>query len=123
MKVLFSHYLKGELDTLDEALRDAIDEFIFCVTNRGIKHLKGRNKSSAPPNPHTKKEYKHAKFAQKYCLHHYHLGVPCYVEQASGDLTSEYILHYCHYDGVIVLVDISTHPPFDLPSVDKLTYE
>ncbi|MDO4450471.1 MAG: hypothetical protein Q4B79_05880 [Moraxella sp.] len=50
-----------------------------------------------------------------------HLGA-CYVEQASGDLTSEYILHYCRYNDAIVLVDISTHPPFDLPSVDRLDY-
>ncbi|MDO4440809.1 MAG: hypothetical protein Q4B81_01340 [Moraxella sp.] len=48
------------------------------------------------------------------------MGIPNYVEQANGDLTSEYILHYCYYDDVIVLVDIATHPPFVLPDEVKL---
>lgn len=122
MKVIFANWLEDNYLSFDDDLRDAVLDFAIHVEINGLKGLKGRNKSSAPPNPRTKKEHKHVKFAQKYCLWHYHLGVPCYVEQASGDLTSEYILHYCHYDGVIVLVDISTHPPFDLPSVDKLTY-
>lgn len=123
MNTRLSHWLRDNLENFDESIQIAVFSFMAYVETNGLKGLKGRNKSSAPPNPHTKKEHQHAKFAQKYCLHHYHLGVPCYVEQASGDLTSEYILHYCHYDGVIVLVDISTHPPFDLPSVDKLAYE
>lgn len=123
MNTRLSHWLRDNLENFDESIQIAVFSFMAYVETNGLKGLKGRNKSSAPPNPHTKKEHKHAKFAQKYCLWHYHLGVPCYVEQASGDFTSEYILHYCYYDDVIVLVDVSTHPPFDLPSVDKLTYE
>ncbi|MBE9579500.1 MULTISPECIES: hypothetical protein [Moraxella] len=123
MKVVFVNWLENNYLSFDDDLRNAVLDFAIHVQTNGLKDLKGRNKSSAPPNPHTKKEHQHAKFAQKYCLWHYHLGVPCYVKQTNGDFTSEYILHYCHYNDVIVLVDISTHPPFVLPSVDKLTYD
>lgn len=123
MKVVFANYLKREFVNFDEAIKNAVDEFVFYATYNNLRKLQGRNKSSALPNPTTKKEHEHTKFAQKYCLYHYHLGVPHYIEQANGDKTSQYILHYCYYDDVIVLVDISTHPPFHLPSIDKLSYE
>ena len=122
MKVIPSHWLEDNLDTFDLAIQRAVFEFARYVEMHGFKGLQGRNKSSVLPNPTTKKEHKHAKFAQKYCLWHYHLGIPEYIEQRNGDKTSEYILHYCYYHDLIVLVDIGTHPPFILPSVDKMDY-
>ncbi|WP_066803994.1 hypothetical protein [Moraxella oblonga] len=122
MKVIFADWLKQNFLSLDEVVRLAIVDFAVHVEENGVRELQGRNKSSILPNPTTKKEYKHAKFAQKYCLWHYHLGIPEYIEQRNGDKTSEYILHYCYYHDVIVLVDIGTHPPFSLPSVDKMNY-
>ncbi|STZ08488.1 Uncharacterised protein [Moraxella caprae] len=120
MKVQLSDWLEANLSSFDKSIQQAIFAFMFHVNTHGIQGLKGRNKSSIPQNPHTRKEREYAKIAQKYCLWHYHLGVPYYIEQANGDLTSEYILHYCYYDDVIILVDIGTHPPFYLPSLDKL---
>ncbi|STZ09176.1 Uncharacterised protein [Moraxella caprae] len=35
-------------------------------------------------------------------------------------MTSEYILHYQRFDDEIVIVDMSAHPPFELPSIDRL---
>lgn len=122
MRVIFADWLTDNLWRFDKVLQNAVADFALYVEAHGVRGLQGRNKSSVLPNPHTQKEQAHAKFAQKYCLWHYHLGVPSYIEQANGDLTSEYILHYCYYDDVIVLVDISTHPPFELPSADKLSY-
>lgn len=55
-------------------------------------------------------------YAQKYCLWHYHIGVPHYVGEF-GDMTSEYILHYQRFDDRIVLLDITAHPPFVLPVI------
>lgn len=122
MNVKFSTYLKQNLITFDDDCRQAVLEFVAHVKIHGLKNLKGRNKSSALPNPHTKKEQEKYQFSQKYCLWHYHLGVPSYVEQISGDFTSEMILHYIRYDEFIVLVDIAKHPPFNLPTVEKLEY-
>lgn len=122
MQVIFADWLKQNFLSFDENLRSAVVDFAVHIEENGMKGLQGRNKSSILPNPTTKKEYKHAKFAQKYCLWHYHLGIPEYIEQRNGDKTSEYILHYCYYHDVIVLVDIGTHPPFSLPSVDKMNY-
>lgn len=120
MKVKLSDWLENNLLNFDKAIQRAIFKFIAHVETHGLRGLTGRNKSSVLPNPHSKKEQENAKIAQKYCLWHYHLGVPDYVKQANGELTSEYILHYCYYDDMIVLVDIGTHPPFDLPSADKI---
>lgn len=122
MKVIFADIFKQEFETLDEDLQVAVNLFVFHVQKNGVRGLQGRNKSSADLTDTTKKGVERAKFAQKYCLWHYHLGVPFYVEQANGDLTSEYILHYSYYDEFIVLVDIGTHPPFYLPDELKITY-
>lgn len=78
--------------------------------------MAGRNKSSALPNPHTKQERVDFAYAQKYCLWHYHIGIPYYVGEF-GDMTSEYVLHYQRFEDRIILVDITSHPPFILPMV------
>ncbi|WFF38112.1 hypothetical protein LU290_07565 [Moraxella nasibovis] len=122
MQVLMSDCFKEVYPKFDDEIRQAVARFIDHTESYGIKGLQGRNKPSIPSNLHTKKQLKNAKFAQKYCLWHYHLGIPEYIKQENGDLTSEYILHYCYYDDLIVLVDIASHPPFELPSVEKMEY-
>lgn len=119
MKVVFGSWLDEHFEDFDEPIQLAVADFVVHVQSHGLKGLKGRNKSSIPPSPHTKKEQRRHAFAQKYCLWHYHLGVPCYVQQAGGELTSEYVLHYSYYQDMIVLIDIGTHPPFELPNVDR----
>lgn len=123
MKVIFANWLDEHLEDFDELIQLAVADFVVYVQSNGLKGLKGRNKSSVLPNPHTKKEQRRHAFAQKHCLWHYHLGVPCYVEQANGEFTSEYVLHYSYYQDMVVLIDIGTHPPFELPHFDKLAYQ
>lgn len=43
----------------------------------------------------------------------YHVG-------EHGDMTSEYVLHYQRFNDRIVIVDLTTHPPFTLLSLDNL---
>lgn len=122
MRVIFANWLTQNFLSLDDAVRLAIAEFAVHVEQQGLRGLKGRNKSSAVPST-TKKGIERFKFAQKYCLWHYHLGVPEYVEQSDGNFTSAMIVHYIRFDEFIVLVDIAEHPPFALPTTDKLTYD
>ena len=122
MRVVFGDWLSANFATFDDKLRLQVARFAIHVEKYGVKGLQGRNKSSADLTDTTKKGRERAKFAQKYCLWHYHLGVPFYVEQTNGEFTSEYILHYCYYDDLIVLVDIDTHPPFYLPDEFKMTH-
>ncbi|OOR89200.1 hypothetical protein [Moraxella bovis] len=119
MKVKTSLAFDEQLALLSHADRIKIALFIQQIQQHGLRGLQGRNKSSAPTNPHTKKERANFDYAQKHCLWHYHIGIPEYVGD-DGDMTSECILHYQRFDDEIVLVDISTHPPFELPSQDKL---
>lgn len=121
MRVIFSNLFNDILENLDEQTQTAVDEFVFHVKKYGLKKLKGRNKSSAVPST-TKKGIERFKFAQKHCLWHYHLGVPEYVKQSDGDFTSKMIVHYIRFDEFIVLVDITEHPPFALPTIDKLAH-
>lgn len=122
MKVIFSNHFQREFENFDEILQIAVNAFVFHIQKQDMRGLIGRNKSSVDLTDTTKKGRERAKFAQKYCLWHYHLGVPNYTKQANGDLTSEMILHYMKYDDLIVLVDITSHPPFNLPELDKLTH-
>lgn len=122
MRVIFANWLTQNFSLLDDAVRLAIAEFAVHVEQQGLRGLKGRNKSSAVPST-TKKGIERFKFAQKHCLWHYHLGVPKYVEQSDGDFTSKMIVHYIRFDEFIVLVDITEHPPFNLPATEKLTYD
>lgn len=119
MKVTYKEKFKEKLKYFAVADQLKIKAFVEHVEIHGLKGLAGRNKSSVPENPHTKKQQENAKYAQKYCLCHYHIGIPEYVGEY-GDMTSEYILHYQRFDEEIVLVDISIHPPFILPSLDNL---
>ena len=122
MQVIFADILDSEMGSLDESVQQAIFDFASHVERHGLKGLKGRNKSSAIPNPHTKRQRANFKHAQKNCLWHYHIGLPEYVEQANGEFTSEMVLHYMRLNDCVVLVDVATHPPFNLPSNEKLNY-
>lgn len=116
MNVILSADFEAKAALLCIEDRIKIAQFIHHVEQHGLKGLQGRNKSSVPDNVHTKKERINYTYAQKHCLWHYHIGIPCYVGE-HGDMTSEYILHYQRFDENIVIVDLSTHPPFVLPDM------
>lgn len=120
VQVETSRYFDEIYPTLDILAQQAVAKFVAHVEQNGLKGLAGRNKSSVPINPHSKKERDNAKIARKHCLWHYHIGVPYYVGE-HGDMTSEYILHYQRFNDKIVIVDMTSHPPFTLPSLDNLT--
>lgn len=117
MRVDFSPKFLQLLNTLDEQSQDKIAEFVDYVEQNGLRGLQGRNKSSVPINPHTKKQQANSAYAQKHCLWHYHIGIPEYVGEY-GDMTSEYVLHYQRFNDEIVLVDLLPHPPFVLPVLE-----
>ncbi|WP_410471925.1 hypothetical protein ACGTJS_09815 [Faucicola mancuniensis] len=121
MNIKFATILESQLSQLDETIQKAIFDFANHVETHGFKSLKGRNKSSAIEST-TKKGMARFKTAQKHCLWHYHIGLPEYVEQANGEFTSEMVLHYMRLNDCVVLVDVATHPPFNLPSDEKLNY-
>ena len=56
MQVIFADILDSEMGSLDESVQQAIFDFASHVERHGLKGLKGRNKSSAIPNPHTKRQ-------------------------------------------------------------------
>lgn len=114
MNVEFSNSFKARLITFDEKTKQAILVFVAHVKQNGLHGLQGRNKSSAPINPHTKRQQAQFAYAQKHCLWHYHIGIPYYIGE-HGDMTSEYVLHYQRFDDGIVIVDMTAHPPFELP--------
>ena len=119
MQVKFSQYFIKLLDKQDESTQDIIMDFVDHVEEFGLRKLAGRNKSSVPSSTHTKRQRAQFAYAQRHCLWHYHIGIPDY-QGEYGDKTSEYVLHYQRFDDEIVLVDMSPHPPFELPSVDYL---
>lgn len=122
MRVILGERFKLHFKNFPKQDREKIFDFIAYVEQHGLIELKGRNKSSdnVPfDNPNWAARVKHA---QDNKLWHYHIGIPCYELSASGDLTSEYLLHYIREDDFIVLVTMTAHPPFELPTSDYLTY-
>lgn len=116
MKVIFSEDFQQRLLQFDNDKRQAVLQFVAHVKQHGLKGLAGRNKSSTLPNPFTKRQKADFEYAQKNCLWHYHIGIPHYVGEY-GDMTSEYILHYQRFDDRIVLLDITAHLSFMLPTI------
>lgn len=117
MKVIFSDGFAEQFWAFDDDTANIITDFAIYVEQHGLRGLEGRNKPSTPANRHTKKERADFAYAQKHCLWHYHIGMPCYVGEW-GDKTSEYVLHYQRFDDRIVLIGLSAHPPFVLPIVE-----
>ena len=126
MKVTFSDPMKAQLPEFSDEIRQAVLNFVAHVKEHGLRGLQGRNKSSVPDNVHTKKEQVNYAYAQKHCLWHYHIGINetwyGYSESSKGDFTSEYVIHYMKEKDCIVLVYMSSHPPFKLPPEDYLQF-
>lgn len=122
MRVVLGEKFKFHYKNFPISDRKIIFEFITHVEENGFDGLHGRNKRSddvPKDNPNWAKEVTHA---QTHKLWHYHIGIPSYTQSDKGDFTSEYILHYILEQDFIVIVDMSSHPPFLLPTGDYLTY-
>lgn len=56
MNVIIPNSFKVKLLTFDVNTRQAVLEFVAHVETHGLQNVKGRNKSSAPINPRTKRQ-------------------------------------------------------------------
>lgn len=122
MQVKLAKLFKKEYDTLSGQNRLTIAQFIHHIEQFGFVGLKGRNKSSDNVPIGDPKRQDKIRYAQTHRLWHYHIGIPTYQQSPKGDHTSQYVLHYMLGDDYIVLVGLSAHPPFELPSESYLKY-
>lgn len=113
---LFSQYYVN----FPVADKKKIFAFAEHVRQHGFTGLKGRNKSSADVPRNNPNWLAKVQYARQHNLWHYHIGIPNYEESEKGDMVSEYILHYVKGENEIKIVDMSSHPPFVLPSEDYL---
>lgn len=104
---------------------DRVDDFIEHVEQKGLINLPGRLKNSWDVDPQDPLFASKTQFAKKYRLWHYHIGVGKggYDESRPyGDWTSQWVIHLrLHECGTrSTIVDWDPHPPFRLPSNDRL---
>lgn len=120
IEVIFSEKFSHYFVNFPRQDKEKIIAFMAHVKQFGFVGLQGRNKSSDDvptddPNWLTKVRY-----AQQHSFWHYHIGIPYYSQSASGDLTSEYVLHYRKLADKIIIVGMSPHPPLELPDESDL---
>lgn len=121
MKVFVGDAFKKDFQNFPNADKDKISEFIEYVQNNGLVGLTGRNKSSDDVPKDDPFWSNKVRYAQKYQLWHYHIGIPNYELSESGDFVSEYVLHYIKGNDFIKIVDMNGHPPFTLPTENYLS--
>ncbi|WP_412500761.1 hypothetical protein [Shewanella chilikensis] len=109
-----------------------IDEFqrggFAAIDNVVINGYKVRNKASDEVPKDDPEWLTKVKLAQDNNLWHFHLGfydIDCdidgYCISNKGDLTSQWVIHYQKLsDHHIHMVDITPHPPFNLPDEKHL---
>lgn len=122
MKVRFGIKFGEHLANFPVSDQLKIKAFADHVETYGFEGLIGRNKSSDEVPTDDPNWLAKVKYAQKYKLWHFHIGIPNYKLSAKGDYTSEYLLHYMREADFIVLVDMSPHPPLNLPDESYLLY-
>lgn len=122
MKVLYGEKFRQHLKNFPKADQLKIKAFADHVQTHGLIGLIGRNKSSDNVPKDHPNWLERVKYAQTHHLWHYHIGIPSYDnDNPDGDKTSKYVLHYIRHDDEIILVDLSAHPPLELPSQEYLT--
>jgi hypothetical protein len=96
--------------------------FLNSYIKQGFNGLNGKNRSSDNVHRNDPFYLSKVKYAQEHKLWHYHIGIPKYEKSEYGDyLTSEYVLHYQKLtDYEIKIVDMSYHPPLNLPNLNYL---
>lgn len=96
--------------------------FIKHITTYGFNGLPGRNKLSDDVQRNDPNWLEKVQYAQLYNLWHYHIGIPDYEDETcpNGQQTSKYVIHYMKGGGFIRIVDMSEHPPFQLPEPEYL---
>lgn len=117
MKVKIGKQVRKIISKLSDGDKEKIRQFIQHIEQHDFVGLIGRNKSSDQVPKGTPNRSAKIKYAQEHQLWHYHIGIPEYIDDGkkNGDKTSQYLIHYIKNDGVIKIVDFSSHPPFRLP--------
>lgn len=117
MIISFGDEFTKQFKNFPESDQRKIYEFVTHVQKHGFNGLKGRNKPSHNVDKNDSNFAAKVRYAIDNDLHHYHIGIPEYTQSPTGDMTSEYILHYVRVnDNEIRIVDMDSHPPFKMPS-------
>lgn len=120
MKVRYGSKFKQNLKNFPVKDQLKIKKFVEHIEQFDFEGLQGRNKNSDNVPKDHPNWAERVTYAQKYKLWHYHIGIPCYIQSEHGDYVSEYVLHYIKENDYIILVDMSLHPPLQLPTPEYL---
>lgn len=123
MKVIYSDWFKyQQYPKLEIGFKLKLNEFKQAIIDDNISSLKGRNKNSDNQDKNNPNFMNDVKFAQKYNLWHYHLGIPNFTKSADGDLVSDWMLHYRLLKDTVIIVQISQHP-FKFPEEKMMEHK
>ena len=122
MEVRFGQIFLKHFNNFPKADQIKIRAFAKHIEQFGFDGLQGRNKSSDDAPVTHPNWSERIIYAKTHNLWHYHIGIPNYEKSEKGDYTSEYVLHYIKGDDFIKLVDLSAHPPLNLPSLEYLVW-
>lgn len=110
--------------------KEKFNDFMECYLTHGFgdaQHFPGRLKDSTDVDTNDRQFVSKVQFARKHRLWHYHIGIPCYEcsdDSSRGDWLSAYLLNFQRFsDSYIKLVDLNSHPPFELPDAEYLDGE
>ena len=115
-KAVFTHFIS----TFEQGGFEGLNT--YTLNGYPVRNKSSDNVDTDHPNFSTL-----VKYAQKHKLWHFHIGFYDYNYEIKGyevspknDLTSQWVVHYqLHGDSHINAIDITPHPPFDLPPEDK----
>lgn len=100
----------------------------LAIDNFKIQSFKVRNKRSDDVPTEDPLFVQKVKFALENKLWHFHAGfyslsnndIEGYTLSSKGDLTSQWVIHYQKFSDVYIkAVDITPHPPLDLPTEES----
>ncbi len=117
IQVSFGEVFINHLTNFPTEDQKKIFDFASHITINGFSGLPGRVKQSTDVDKNDHKFLEKVRYARDNNLWHYHIGIPSYDESKPyGDWTSKYVLHYTHLGNDVIIVDMDSHPPFNLPA-------
>ncbi len=133
-----SQHFKGKIQKFSKGPKTRIAKFIDTFQTGGFSAINSvtingyivRNKPSDDVPTDDPDWLLKVRYVQEHKLWHFHIGfydVDCdfegYKIAPSGDLTSQWVIHYQKFsDNHINIADITPHPPFDLPAKSHLIF-
>lgn len=122
MNITYSKSFIVKAQSLSNAEKKLIGDFITSLKGSGFRGLPGRNKPSTGVSKNHVDRVKLIQYALLNGLCHYHIGHKSYnTTKPFGDWTSEFVVHYSNKNPAAVkLVAYGGHPPFKLPRPNEL---